>query len=237
MQNDLKTESQYFDFNSFLKSENGIDIYSYTGWNGLNVTKFAIPKDKILSSSFIDTCYPKLAEKEKIFVVNKGHVKFESSNQKVSLQDYDAFDLASNEKNYKLNSIDNTSIFMISAIGLNNLNEKTIFFNFKKDIEARNLWGGQIISRPYEGKELTLVLFDLKPGFKFEDKGHANEQITWLISGKMDFHANGKNKTLTSDIGVDIGPNHIHGGVSGGALGYDAFYPKRVETKYKKEEI
>ena len=237
MQNDLKTKSQYFDFNSFLKSENGIDIYSYTGWNGLNVTKFAIPKDKILSSSFIDTCYPKLAEKEKIFVVNKGHVKFESSNQKVSLQDYDAFDLASNEKNYKLNSIDSTTIFMISAIGLSNFNEKTIFFNFKKDIEARNLWGGQIISRPYEGKGLTLVLFDLKPGFTFEDKGHANEQITWLISGKMDFYANGKNKTLTSEIGVDIGPNHIHGGVSGGALGYDAFYPKREEIKYKKEEI
>ena len=94
-------------------------------------------------------------------------------------------------------------------------------------IKEKNLWCGQIISRPYEGKGLTLVLFDLKPGFKFEDKGHANEQITWLISGKMDFHANGKNKTLTSDIGVDIGPNHIHGGVSGGALGYDAFYPKR----------
>ena len=53
----------------------------------------------------------------------------------------------------------------------------------------------------------------------------------------MDFYANGKNKTLTSDIGVDIGPNHIHGGVSGGALGYDAFYPKREEIKYKKEEI
>ena len=49
--------------------------------------------------------------------------------------------------------------------------------------------------------------------------------------------ANGKNKTLTSDIGVDIGPNHIHGGVSGGALGYDAFYQKKKETKYKKEEI
>ena len=53
MQNNLKTESQYFDFNSFLKSKEGIDIYSYTGWNGLSVTKFAISKDKSLSSSFI----------------------------------------------------------------------------------------------------------------------------------------------------------------------------------------
>ena len=41
-------------------------------------------------------------------------------------------------------------------------------------------------------------------------------------------------KTLTSDVGVSIGPNHIHGSVSGGALGFDAFFPKRIEEKYKK---
>ena len=132
MQNNLKTESQYFNFNSFLQSKEGIDIYSYTGWNGLSVTKFVISKDKSLSSSFIYSCFPELAAKGKIFVVNKGHIKFESSNQEVSLKDYDALDLASNEKNYKLNSIDSTTIFMISAIGLSNFNEKTIFFNFKR---------------------------------------------------------------------------------------------------------
>ena len=96
------------------------------------------------------------------------------------------------------------------------------------------MWGGQIISRPYEGTGLTLVLFDLKPGFKFEDKGHANEQITWLTEGKMDFYSNGKKKTITVDVGVDIGPNHIHGGVSSGAIGFDAFFPKRSEEEYKK---
>ena len=52
-----------------------------------------------------------------------------------------------------------------------------------------------------------VVLFDLKNGFKFEDKGHANEQITWLIDGKMDFYSNGENKTLTPENGgVDDGP-------------------------------
>ncbi len=43
-----------------------------------------------------------------------------------------------------------------------------------------------------------------------------------------------KKKTITADIGVDIGPNHIHGGVSSGAVGFDAFFPKRIEEKYKK---
>ena len=79
---------------------------------------------------------------------------------------------------------------------------------------------------------MTLVLFDLKPGFKFEDKGHANEQITWLTNGEMAFYSNGNKKTLTADIGVSIGPNHVHGGVSKGALGFDAFFPKRIEEKY-----
>ena len=50
----------------------------------------------------------------------------------------------------------------------------------------------------------------------------------------MEFYANGEKKTITPDIGVDIGPNHVHGGVSSGAMGFDAFFPKRQETKYKK---
>ena len=31
-------------------------------------------------------------------------------------------------------------------------------------------------------------MFDLKPGFKFHDEGHINEQITWVIKGNMDFY-------------------------------------------------
>ena len=34
-------------------------------------------------------------------------------------------------------------------------------------------------------------------------------------------------------VGVSIGPNQVHGGLSNGALGFDAFYPKRSEVKYK----
>jgi quercetin dioxygenase-like cupin family protein len=74
----------------------------------------------------------------------------------------------------------------------------------------------------------------LKKGFEFEDKGHENEQITWLIEGKMNFHSNGESKILTSENGgIDIGPNHLHGGVSEGAIGFDAFFPKRQEAKYR----
>ena len=88
------------------------------------------------------------------------------------------------------------------------------FFNFKKDLETRDLWGGQCISRPYEGKGLTVVMFDLKKGFKFYDKGHENEQITWLIDGSMEFHTNNVKTILKKNCGVDIGSKHVHGGVS-----------------------
>ena len=50
----------------------------------------------------------------------------------------------------------------------------------------------------------------------------------------MDFYSNNSKKTLTVAHGVDIGPNHVHGGLSAGAIGFDAFFPKREESKYKK---
>ena len=122
---------------------------------------------------------------------------------------------------------------MISSEKSKKIDEKSIAFNFIKDIEKKDLWGGQIISRPYEGMALTLVLFELKEGFKFDDKGHKNQQVTWLVDGEMDFYSDNKEQLLNTDIGVSIGPNHSHGGVSKGAMGFDAFFPKRVEKKYK----
>jgi len=227
-----KSKSNYFNFNELSKSDD-LNGSEYRGWNGLSIIKFNILKGKSLSDSFINSHYHDLREKEKIFVVTKGNVELKSEKNKVFLEEYDAVNFVSKSQKYQMNFLKDTTTFMISATDLKTFVGEPVFFNFKKDIEAKNLWGGQIISRPYEGRGLTLVLFDLKPGFKFEDKGHDNEQITWLISGKMDFYADGNYKTLNPDIGVDIGPNHVHGGVSGGAIGFDAFFPKRKEVKYK----
>ena len=94
-------------------------------------------------------------------------------------------------------------------------------------------WGGKIISRVFNGYGMTIVLFKLKRGFKFHDKGHKNEQITWLIKGKMKFYVNNKNVSLEANkTSVDIGPYDFHGGISMGAIGFDAFSPKRSEKRY-----
>jgi len=231
----MKINSEYFNFKDQSKLINNIEFFSYIGWSGLNVTKFLIPEASKITNFHLNEIFPDLKKKEKIFVTTKGNIEFKANDLDTHLNEFDAVDITSETVNYNFNAMSDSSIFMISSIKSKTSEVKTNKFNFKKDIEARNLWGGQIISRPYEGKELTVVLFDLKPGFKFEDKGHANEQITWLTKGEMDFYSNGEKKKLTSDVGVSIGPNHVHGGVSGGALGFDAFFPKRIEKKYKKE--
>ena len=99
------------------------------------------------------------------------------------------------------------------------------------------MWGGKIISRPYEGKKLNLVLFEIKKGFTFQDQGHYNEQLTWLVDGSMNFYVKDLKKTLSSNEGVDIGPYDLHGGVSDSAIGFDAFFPKREEKKYKNATL
>ena len=228
-------DTNYFNFIENLKSNKNIDFFSYTGWRGLQVVKLLIPKSKKITNLQLDESFPHLVNKEKIFISTENNIEFKSDDMDKTLNNFDAVDIVSKNIKYEFSSLKDTFIFMISSSKSETPEGKSIYFNFKKDLEARNLWGGQIISRPYEGKELTVVLFDLKPGFKFEDKGHANEQITWLTEGEMDFYSNNKKKLLKTDIGVSIGPNHLHGGVSGGALGFDAFFPKRNEDKYKTD--
>ena len=226
-------DTNYFNFIENLKSDKNIDFFSYTGWSGLQVVKLLIPKSKKITNLHLDDSFPHLVNKEKIFISTDNSIEFKSDDMDKTLINFDAVDILSKDIKYELSSLKDTFIFMISSSKSEAPEGNSIYFNFKKDLEARNLWGGQIISRPYEGRELTVVLFDLKPGFKFEDKGHANEQITWLTEGEMDFYSNNKKKLLKTDVGVSIGPNHLHGGVSGGALGFDAFFPKRNEDKYK----
>jgi quercetin dioxygenase-like cupin family protein len=232
--NNNKIKSQYFDFKKELKF-NLNKISEYRGWNGLFIIKFDILKGENLHNSFINSNYQILLNKEKIFVVTKGKIELKLNGSSFFLKEFDAVDFITELDEYEIKCTQDATMYMISSKDLESYKGKPIFFNFKKNTIIKDLWGGNCISRPYEGKGLTLVLFDLKPGFKFEDKGHANEQITWLIKGEMNFHADGNHKLLSCNDGVDIGPNHVHGGISNGAIGFDAFFPKRQELKYRKD--
>lgn len=228
----VKKDSDYFRFSDLTQPLGDISVCNFSGWSGLELFKFNLPMGKSISNLHISEFRPDVDDKEKIFFTTEGNIKFVYENLNLELKKFDAVDL-SDGKNYSFEALEETFLFMVTSKNSQKINEKIKIFNFKKDLEKRDLWGGQIISRPYEGKELTLVLFELKSGFKFDDKGHPNHQITWLTSGEMDFYSNGKKDLLNSDKGISIGPNHLHGGISKGAVGFDAFYPKRIEEKYK----
>ena len=111
--------------------------------------------------------------------------------------------------------------------------KKLTSFNLEKNLKKIDLWGGKCISRVFNGQSITIVLFKLKKGFKFHDTGHKNEQVTWLIKGKMKFYVKNKSANLKANkASVDIGSYDYHGGTSFGAMGFDAFSPKRSEKRY-----
>ena len=226
-----KDKSTYFEFEKIANLEL-TNFAKYTGWNNLIVIKINLKKDKILAHDFINSEISETYNKEKILVVVKGALKFSFKKKEYFLKEFDVVNFFAGE--YEIESQENTEAYLISAKDLTDQNKDSIFFNFKNDIKPVDLWGGQCISRIYAGENLNLVLFDLKPGFQFNDKGHSNEQITWVVEGEMDFYANKFEKKLNRSNAVDIGRNHEHGGISNGALGFDAFYPKREEEKYKK---
>jgi len=226
-----QNKSIYFDF----KKSTSLDPFNlsmYAGWNSLIVIKLNLDKDQDLTSDFIKIKLSEIYNKEKILVVVKGILKISIKKKHFFLKEFDALNFFSNE--YKIKCKENTIAYLVSAVDSSIYKNDSVFFNFKNDIEPKDLWGGQCISRIYVGESLNLVMFDLKPGFKFKDRGHSNEQITWVIEGEMNFYANKIEKKLNQFNGVDIGENDEHGGISNGEIGFDAFYPKREEKKYNE---
>jgi quercetin dioxygenase-like cupin family protein len=233
----IQSKSKYFNFNKVLNF-NLHKVSKFEGWNELFVLKLDVSKGETILNSYFEKNFLEIYNKEKILVVISGRLSFENEENKFELREYDAVNIHSDEKKYKFFCEEKTIAFVVSAKKLETSTSLDVFFfNFKKDIKPVDLWGGKIISRPYEGKKLNLVLFEIKKGFTFQDQGHYNEQLTWLVDGSMNFYVKDLKKTLSSNEGVDIGPYDLHGGVSDSAIGFDAFFPKREEKKYKNATL
>jgi len=223
--------SNYFEFKN--RQLNNLFFSEFKGWNGLLIQSLELPKNLTLNNQSFFSEEFDISNKEKIIVVTNGEIEISLGEKKYLLKKFDALNTYGNFTKYNIKSLNLSQIFIISAENLKPQTKEPIFFNFIKDITPKDIWGGQCLSRIFFGDALNLVLFDLKPGFKFDDKGHYNEQITWVIDGEMDFYINNLKKKLYPSLGVDIGSHEIHGGISNGAIGFDAFYPKRQEQKYK----
>jgi hypothetical protein len=237
MTNKLNIRKKNSKFFKFIpnQSEKSFKISSYNGWNKSLIIKIFFNSSNNINNLFIKRNFPQIFNKEKIFIITSGQSKFKSNAKSLNLKELDAVSIFLDNFDYTFKCKKNTQLFIVSSENFKSRKHKSIYFNFKKNIKAIDIWGGQCISRPYCGVDLNIVLFDLKSGFKFNDKGHINEQITWLVSGSMNFYSGSFKDKLTKQKGVDIGPFHKHGGISNGAIGFDAFFPKRNEKKYKRE--
>jgi hypothetical protein len=232
MRNENKNKSNFFNFKKkFFCS--GVTYSFYQGWSSLILIKCNMKKNKQLGFNKIIELFPKIKNKEKFLIITNGKIKNNLRFKKKYLIPYDVINSFSNFEKLEIKSQNQSEFFIISAKTKGKSNKKIKLFNIKKDVKPKNLWGGKCISRPYAGKNINIVLFDLKKGFEFKDSGHVNEQITWLNKGEMNFYSGRKNKKLKINQGIDIGCLHKHGGISKGAIGFDAFFPKRKENKYK----
>ncbi len=237
MANNLKVKNQNHKFFKFdhRKISKSFNVASFSGLNKSLLLKILCSSGGIIDNYFIKKNFPSIFDKEKIFIITLGKPEFKSSKKIFKLKKFDAISIFSDNIDYSFKCKKNTQLFIVSSEKFKKRKNKSVYFNFKKNIKAVNIWGGQCISRPYSGIDLNVVMFDLKPGFKFDDQGHTNEQITWVISGSIDFYCNQFRQKLTSQVGVDIGSFNKHGGLSNGAIGFDAFFPKRVEKNYYRK--
>lgn len=229
-----KSNSKFFSFKEIETNNDKFKAHIFKGWNKSLIIKLNLKANEFFDSHLVKENFPQIHNKEKLFILTSGKVKFSCKTKNINLKNFDALNIFSEDPNYRFEITEDCNLFIVSSERLNKKQFMSEYFNFKKDIKAIDIWGGQCISRPYSGVDLNIVLFDLKPGFKFNDKGHSNEQITWLIDGNMDFYCNEIKDKLTNSNGVDIGANHVHGGVSNGAIGFDAFFPKRNDEKYRQ---
>lgn len=219
---------------NFFKFRKKNSSHVFKGWNNSCILKLNLKKKTTKEYKDFLKIENKLKRKEKLIIVKKGKISIKLKDRSYEMTDLDALNIFSNFKDLKLTVHNNSELYLICCFNADKISKKAILFNFKKDIKPKNLWGGRCISRVYYGNKLNVVMFDLKKGFKFHDNGHKNEQITWLINGEMMFYANTKKKLLKTDEGISIWKNHAHGGLSNGAIGFDAFFPKRRENRYKK---
>ena len=227
-----KAKTNFFIFKKIINKKN-YQISYYKGWHNLLVLHVKFPRSTKIENFFNLVDSIKIKKLEKAIIITKGAFSISKKNLSKKLKKFDCIYTKASLKDLKIQTNGRTELFIIFGSNKVKMDNKLNFFNFEKNLKKTDLWGGKCISRVFNGNGMTLVLFKLIRGFKFYDKGHKNEQLTWLIDGKMKFYVKNKSKLLkVNGASVDIGPYDYHGGVSLGAIGFDAFSPKRSETKY-----
>jgi quercetin dioxygenase-like cupin family protein len=86
--------------------------------------------------------------------------------------------------------------------------------------------------KAFSGAGATVSLNRLQPGHEPRPHRHPNEQIVYILEGKIDFHIEGEVRRLEAGNLLVLPPNVEHYGIVVGdepVLNLDVFTPKRSE--------
>jgi unsaturated pyranuronate lyase len=81
--------------------------------------------------------------------------------------------------------------------------------------------------------DVMLTFFDFEPRSIIPGHQHPHQQITWVVSGAMEFDLAGEKRVLHAGDGVLIPPNTPHGAVilDGPCRALDAWHPIREDYR------
>jgi quercetin dioxygenase-like cupin family protein len=81
--------------------------------------------------------------------------------------------------------------------------------------------------------DVMITFFDFEPDAVVPEHHHPHQQITWVVSGVMEFDLNGEKRVLESGDGVLIAPDVVHSAVvlDGPCRALDAWHPIREDYR------
>ena len=78
----------------------------------------------------------------------------------------------------------------------------------------------------------TVAHWEIRKGTPLADHSHPHEQVTVLLSGKLELHCGGESRTLSPGQGIDFAGGEPHGGTAlEDCLVMDVFCPPREDFK------
>jgi len=90
-----------------------------------------------------------------------------------------------------------------------------------------------VIRRAVYLEDVMLTFFDFEPKAVVPEHDHPHQQITWVVSGAMEFNLDGEVRVLQAGDGVLIPPNVRHSAVvlDGPCRALDAWHPVREDYR------
>lgn len=105
-------------------------------------------------------------------------------------------------------------------------------FYYTKDLPATEMLPG-VTRRAVYLDDVMLTFFAFEPGAVIPEHHHPHQQITFVISGTMEFELDGEKRMLQGGDGALIPPDTPHSAVIGGegCQALDAWHPVREDYR------